>query len=92
MTEAEAEAQAAAEGLRLVRSTGNATGFRGVAIDPRCSSTPFRAHITRGGCNEYFGSFSGAAEAALAYARALGPEGCAPAVSSVTEVGINYRR
>ena len=73
MTEAEAEALAAAEGLQLVRAAGSASGFKGVREQPNCSM-PFLAQIYRGSRTESLGSFGGAAEAALARARVLGSE------------------
>ena len=81
MPEVEAVAAAAEEGLALVRSA-SATGFKGVAAN-QSRSRPFGASIFRGGRQELLGSFSGAPEAALCYARALGPEGCATAVPVV---------
>ena len=85
MTEAEAEALAAAEGLQLVRAAGSASGFKGVQELRRASGfkgvhelrncrKPFFAQIARGGRNESLGTFTGAAEAALARARVLGSE------------------
>ena len=58
----------------------NQSGFKGVSASNNIIK-PFKAKINRGGGREYLGPFSGAAEAALAYARALGPEGCAVAVA-----------
>ena len=79
MPEVEAVAAAAEEGLTLVRSA-NASAFVGVYVNPG-RSRPFSARISRGDRKEPLGSYSGAAEAALAYARALGPEGCAAALA-----------
>ena len=78
MTAAEALAAAAAEGLTLVRSE-YATGFKGVYRNGTVGK-PFEAQLHRGGRNKYLGMFATAEEAALAYARALGPEGVAAAL------------
>ncbi|EOD25658.1 hypothetical protein EMIHUDRAFT_237439 [Emiliania huxleyi CCMP1516] len=69
-----ARAVAEAGGLYLVPSS-NATGYLGVTRDPACRSR-FRAEVTIDRKRKCLGSFSSAAEAALAYARARhqGPE------------------
>ena len=64
---------ASSEGLALVRAN-NASGFKGVMRDARKSKS-FQARLNRGGKLECLGSFATPEEAALAYARALGPEG-----------------
>ena len=74
MTEAEAHRLAAAEGLTLVLAPGNASGFKGVSrnngsISPKSG---YCAQFCQGGKTVRLGSFSSAAEAALAYARHLG--------------------
>ena len=74
MTEAEAHRLAAAEGLVLVLAPGNASGFKGVSrnngsISPKSG---YCAQFCQGGKTVRLGSFSSAAEAALAYARHLG--------------------
>ena len=74
MTEAEAKQLAQEEGLSLTPAD-NATGYRGVY--PSASCTSFCVIINPKIKRQYLGSFSSAAEAALAYARHLGPEGCA---------------
>ena len=48
-------------------ATNTKTGYRGVSYD---SDSKFSAHIRQGGTKRHIGSFSSAAEAALAYARA----------------------
>ena len=75
---------AASEGLTLVRALDNATGFRGVYHDARAKSKPFEATLCHGGKLEYLGRFAAAEEAALAYARALGPEDSKAAASAST--------
>ena len=77
VAEAKAEKLASEEGLTLIRSSG-ATGFRWVKPDWRCTLTPYRAR-REGSHAEYrfdLGSYAFAAEAALAIARHLGPDGC----------------
>jgi hypothetical protein len=77
MSPAEAQAQAAAEGLVLQRSAKNATGFMGVSHDGRSGlkgpgSKPFAAYgIRANGRRTHLGCFATAEEAALAYARAI---------------------
>ena len=82
MTEVEAERLAAEERLTLVRSTDNATGWKGVSRIGT-SNRPFVAQRHRPGSAKHYtlGPFATAAEAALAYARKLGPAGCAAAVA-----------
>ena len=60
---------AARDGLTLMRAD-NATGFRGVCRSGR-KSKPFKVELNK----EYLGYYATAEEAALAYARALGPDG-----------------
>ena len=72
MTAAEALAAAAAEGLALLRAE-NATGFMGVYRNGTVHQA-VRGDLHRGGRNKYLGMFATAEEAALAVARALGPE------------------
>ena len=78
MTAEEAIALAAAEGLTLVRAE-NPTGFKHVSRNPRSASKPFNSKLKRGGRHKYLGQFATAAEAALAVARFVGPEGVAAA-------------
>ena len=80
MTVAEALAAAAEEGLALLRAENNATGFKGVSHNNDSASKPFRAHLWHNGRNKSLGRFATAEEAALAYARHLGPEGVAAAL------------
>ena len=74
MAEAEAHRLAEAEGLSLVLAPGNASGYKGVSrnngsISPKSG---YCAQFCQGGKTVRLGSFSSAAEAALAYARHLG--------------------
>ena len=73
----EAIERAAAEGLTLVRSSDNQSGFVGVYL----SRSRYEAQVKRGGALQHLGTFGTAEEAALAYARALGPEGSAAAAA-----------
>ena len=78
LSEVEAEVQRLAhnEGLSLV-TADNSTGYKGVCK----SHGKFQAQCYQEGRSECLGSFSSAAEAALAYARHLGPAGCAAATA-----------
>ena len=68
ITDEEARRLAQEEGLLLLTSD-NATGYKGVTVD----HAGYQAKLKK----VYLGTFRNAAAAALAYARALGPEGCA---------------
>ena len=57
------------------------TGWKGIA-KVSGSSRPFQAKIRQGGKQHNLGYYATAAEAALAYARFLGPEGCATAFAA----------
>ena len=77
--------QAEAEGLTLLPSEGNRTGYKGVVFDTRAvtfngssKSKPYKAGVMRGGKNVYLGRFATAEEAALHVARAS-PAQVAPA-------------
>ncbi len=74
MSEAEVRAAVEAEGLTLVPSTSS-TGFKGVSAD----GNKFGASIYFNGKLSWLGMFGTALEAALHYARFLGPEGSAAA-------------
>jgi len=70
MTAEEALRQAEAEGLTLLQSERNSTGFKGVQFNSRNSKTkPYQALARRVGNNVSLGFFATAEEAALAYAR-----------------------
>ena len=74
------------EGLTLVR-TSNETGFMGVYKDggEESQSKPYQARLDRDdGTQQHLGSFATAEEAALAYARALGPEASLAAAKKET--------
>ena len=77
---AAAHAAAEAEGLVLVRAD-NSAGFKGVHTNSSASN-PFQASMRRDGRNNHLGTFATAEEAALAGARALGPEGVAAALAA----------
>ena len=57
-----------------------ASGFKGVGRNTD-RGKPFKAELCHDGRHKYLGLFSTAEEAALAYARALGPEGVAAALA-----------
>ena len=67
-----AEQLAQAEGLTLLRSN-NSSGYLGVVYQNKM----FKARATRNGDDIIIGSYATAAEAALAYARTIGPVRCA---------------
>ena len=74
-------AQAEAEGLMLLRSSKNATGFLCVHKLKPGQPKPYQAQLSRNGKQHVkqrsLGNFATAEEAALAVARFLGPEECA---------------
>ena len=70
LTAEEAEAQAAAEELELVKSSGNAAGYKGVTLHRGM----YQAQIKKGGEQRFLGRFCTPEEAALAYARYVGKE------------------
>ena len=80
MAETEARQLAAAEGLSLVPAD-NSTGYKGVRRI-NGNGKPFQAQISQDGKQHHLGSFATAAEAALAYARRIGPVGCAAAAAT----------
>ena len=55
------EQQAQAEGLTLLVSKKNTTGYFGVCLDKRGHSKPYKAEYTRGSKKVYLGSFATAA-------------------------------
>jgi len=67
-TASEVRATAAAEGLELVSSTSNVTGFRGVAMN----GSKYEARVREEGRQRYLGVFTTPEEAALRYARHVG--------------------
>ena len=68
LSEDEVRRQAAAEGLTLVPGQ-SATGFKGVSVN----GSNFQAKVTKGSCSHSLGTFPNALEAALCFARHLGP-------------------
>ena len=84
MTAEEAVERAAAEGLTLVRSSDNQSGFVGVRRNDTTAArngSRWQARLWHGGAQRSLGTFGTAEEAALAYARSLGPEGSAAAAA-----------
>ena len=71
LTMAAAERQANAEGLRLVRSSSTASGFKGVRRNTNGKTYWAARDYHRR--TEYIGCYKTIPEAALAYARHLGP-------------------
>ena len=67
----EARAAAAAEGLELVPSSSNETGFKGVA---KHACGKYEVRIQDNGKKHYLGIFATPEEAALSYARHVGAE------------------
>jgi hypothetical protein len=78
----EAEQQAEAEGLTLLKSD-NKTGYFGVSLKPG-RPKPYEAQVSRGGKMMYLGLFATAEEAALCVARS--PEGQAAAAERAAAV------
>ena len=74
MTIEDAEARAAELRLCLVRDPRTKLGFCGVRHAPRCKFLPYMAVGQQQGNKVTIGHYSTVAEAALAYARWLGPE------------------
>ena len=77
LTAEEALRQAEAEGLTLLRSESNNSGWKNVTVDSG-RSRPYRAKVTRGGEKVTLGSFATAEEAALVVARDSGVQAAAP--------------
>ena len=58
MTADEAVRQAETEGLMLLESDNNATGYKGVhSLLPRCKKKPYKADVQRGGKTVFLGYF-----------------------------------
>ena len=81
-TAEEAAAQALAEGLTLVRSSSQ-TGCKNVALSG--GAKPYQSHVSVNGKRKTLGSFATAEEAALAYARFLGPASSAAEAAAVAD-------
>ena len=73
LTAEEARTAAEREGLELLLSTTNGTGFKYVTKRPRRLSHPYEAYVCEKGSNRTLGSFATATEAALCYARYTAP-------------------
>ena len=86
MRTAAAHAAAASEGLALLRAE-NATGFKGVYRGDSVSK-PFRAQVMQDGRKNHLGRFATAAEAALAVARFLGPEGVVASLAAAASAAL----
>ena len=69
--------QAEAEGLTLLKSESNSTGYKGVSFNGSCKSKPYLARVWRGGRQVHLGIYATPEEAALCYARS--PDGQAAA-------------
>jgi len=61
--------QAGAEGVTLLRSADNSTGYKSVSFKSSLKSKPYQAQVKRGGKTMRFGYFATAEEAALSIAR-----------------------
>ena len=79
LTADEARAAAAAEGLELITSSGNETGFKGVRKD----RDKYRVQVREDGRAICLGSFATPEEAALHFARYLGAERAAAEAAEV---------
>ena len=78
MTAEEALRQAEAEGLTLLKSDGSSTGYKGVCLDRKMKTKPYRVQISRGGKTVTLGQFATAEEAALCVARDAAAAAAAP--------------
>ena len=83
LTADEARAAAAAEGLELVPSSSNETGFRSVVKH----GGKYQAQIKENGKTRHLGSFTTPEEAALCYARRLGAERAAAEAALARDEG-----
>ena len=63
-----------AEGFELVTSHSSGTGFKGVTKLSGRKARPYEARIWKNGSMRHLGIFATAKEAALCYARHVGPE------------------
>ena len=82
MTAEEALRQAETEGLTLLKSESNASGYRGVAFNSSCKSKPYKVKGRRGGKTVHLGSYATAEEAALCYARTPEAQGAVAAAAA----------
>ena len=83
MTDEEVQKLAEAEGLALVPAVGTSTGYKGVTHSGG-STRPFKAQTRVEGTKKNLGCFATAAEAALAYARHLGPQASTSAAAAAS--------
>ena len=72
LTSEDARQQAQAEGLMLIKSDNNKTGYFCVNLNPSSRLKPYQAHWFRGRERVHLGSFVTAEEAALCVARSPG--------------------
>ena len=77
MTREEALAHAEREGLTLVRSATNKTGFKNLQYYKGDPPHPYQLKIRRDGRTSHIGSYTVPEEGALEYARIIGPEASA---------------
>ena len=82
MTAEEAVAQAEAEGLTLLRSEANSTGYKFVVYVRDRRHRPFHTQMRRGGAPLWLGSYATAEEAALVVSRT--PEGRAALLAAAS--------
>ena len=78
LTAEEAQAQAEAEGLTLLKSASSSTGFKGVALEIHHKTKPYRAEVRRGGERAFLCRCATAEEAALHVARSSAAHAAAP--------------
>ena len=88
MTDEEVQKLAEAEGLALVPAVGTSTGYKGVTHSGG-STRPFKAQTRVEGTKKNLGCFATAAEAALAYARHLGPQASTSAALAQMNAGVH---
>lgn len=75
MSAQEAIAAAEKEGIELIHAPGTSSGFKAVSVDTTTHKRyPYGVAFSRDGRLIHIGSFATAEEAALEYARAIGPE------------------
>jgi hypothetical protein len=86
MTDEEVQRVAQAEGLALMPAVGTSTGYKGVTQNG-CITKPFKAQTRVEGTKKNLGCFATAAEAALAYARHLGPQASTSAALAQMNAG-----
>ena len=82
MTVEEVLQQAEAEGLTLLRSESNNSGYKGVTFNGVSKSKPYKVEVQRGGKLVYLGCFATPEEAALCYARTPEAQATQPPTAS----------